>query len=160
MEVPMSPQFTPPSHANLKYKGSNHQTWCFTRLCLSELVNQIFDYHGTAICYNYHVMHEYLFDDFYSLNVFFVSFFLLAKICFGDEDFMLLTSLLSYVSSALSNFSIVFGYHSSKFNFNVICLSIVILSWSTGHSLHSCSKQDQLKFLKWKVEWDFVFSQS
>ena len=70
-------------------------------------------------------MHEYFFDDFYSLNVFFVSFFLLAKICFEDG---LLTSLLSYVSLALSNFSIVFGYHSSKFNFNVICLSIVILS--------------------------------
>jgi len=79
-------------------------------------------------------MHEYyyFFDDFYrfnvSYNVFFVSIFLLATICFGDGDVMLLTFLLSYVSSALSNFSIVFGHHSSKFNLNEISLSIVILS--------------------------------
>ena len=45
-------------------------------------------------------------------------------------DVMLLTSiLLSYVSSALSNFSIVFGHHSSKFNLNEICLLIVQLSY-------------------------------
>ena len=73
-------------------------------------------------------MHEYFFDDFYSFNVLFLSFFLLAMICFGDGDVMLLTYLLSYVSSALSNFSIVFGHHSSKFNLNEISLSIVILS--------------------------------
>ena len=115
MAVTMSPPFT---NANPKCKGSNHQT-------LSELVNQIFDYYGLFViimsCMSISLMT-------FIVLMFSFSRFSAGDDMLGDGDVMLLTSLLSYVSSALSNFSIVFGHHSSKFNLNEISLSIVILS--------------------------------